>query len=83
MRRAIAIVMLFVACAHSVPVAKPAAHATSMFCFEADIEHKKGKRMAACADTLPLCREAFGTARRFGGMAGVVRLFPCELWVSK
>lgn len=86
MIRAFIVAAMLSGCAHRVPVAPPAkmqVKRPSMFCFEADITHKKGKRMAACADTLPLCQEALSSARKWGALGGVTRLFPCEFWVSR
>ena len=84
--KALFVALLVSACTRRLPVetaTTAAAKRHAMYCFEADIKHKKGRRMAGCADTLPLCQEALGSARRWGSLGGVTRLFPCELWVSE
>lgn len=68
------------ACAPRVPMdAEAPSSQEPMYCFSVELKHTKGRRMVGCADTLPLCREALGTARKYGRIAGVKRLRRCEL----
>lgn len=85
--KAVVLVLVLSACARRVPVTKPKGATVvthfAMYCFEADIKHKKGRHMAGCADTLPLCQEALGSARKWGALGGVTRLYSCERWVGQ
>lgn len=68
------------ACAATVAAGPVAVQAESLYCFSATIRHKKGHLAVGCFDQPALCAEARGTAKRWGGVAGVKRLSDCERW---